>query len=146
MDTVKLLLDEKGRDVYSVRPDATVRELANLMNDKRVGAVLIRDEETTKGIVSERDLVTRVLLAGKDPDATRADEIMTRDLVVVTPSTPIREAMAVMTERRCRHLPVLEEGRLEGIVSIGDTTRWDSRDQEFKIRKLHDYVTRKYPG
>jgi len=146
MDIVKTLLNEKGREVYSVPPDASVRTLATLMHEKRVGAILVSHGEIPLGIVSERDLVTRVLLQGRDPDATRAEEVMTRDLVAVTESTPIREAMAVMTNRRCRHLPVIEEGRLSGIVTIGDATRWDSRGQRFEIHKLKEYVARKYPA
>lgn len=145
MDQVKRLLDEKGSDVHSVPPNATVWDASRAMAERRVGAVLVMEEGRVAGIFSERDLLVRVLLAGRDAKATPVSEVMSKDLVYITPDTPIREAMAVMTERRCRHLPVIGDGGLLGVVSIGDCTRWHSRDQEYTIRHLEDFIHNKYP-
>jgi CBS domain-containing protein len=123
-----------------------VREAAVFMADHHVGALLVMERDQTLGIVTERDFLTKVLITGADPSGTPVSEVMARDLVVVTPETPVKEAMRVMTERRCRHLPVLEEGRLVGLVSIGDCTRWVSRDQEYTIRHLTEYIHNRYPG
>ena len=145
MGTVSTLIQEKGAEVVAVPAEESVLNLARLMAEKHIGAVLVREGETPVGIVSERDLTTRVLLPGLDPGATRAREIMTRDLVAVSPSATVQEAMAVMTHQRCRHLPVMEGSELVGLVSIGDCTRWVSRDQSVVIRHLRDYIADKYP-
>ncbi|MGA9752348.1 MAG: CBS domain-containing protein [Acidobacteriota bacterium] len=146
MDTVKRILEEKGTEVFSVSPETTVMDAAHLMSEHRIGAVLIMAAGHVRGIFSERDLLQRVLLRGSNSESLPVSEVMSTDMVYVTPDTPVREAMAVMTERRCRHLPVMEEGRLCGMVSIGDCTRWVSRDQDFTIRHLTDYIANKYPG
>jgi CBS domain-containing protein len=146
MDTVKRILEEKGADVFSVSPETTVMDVARLMSEHRIGAVLVMAAGHVRGIFSERDLLQRVLLRGSNPESLPVSEVMSTDMVYVTPDTPVREAMAVMTERRCRHLPVMDEGRLCGLVSIGDCTRWVSLDQDFTIRHLTDYIANKYPG
>ncbi len=112
----------------------------------RVGAVLVCDGTACSGIFTERDLMTRVILNGLDPTTTRVAEVMTADVACVQPSTPASEAMAIMTERRCRHLPVVEGGEIVGVISIGDLVRWDSRNQAFELRMLTDYIHGKYPG
>jgi CBS domain-containing protein len=145
-DLVSRLLQEKGREVVSASPGTTVKESAEMMARHRIGAILILEEEQVAGIFSERDLLTRVVLKGLDPAATPLGEVMSTDMVYVTPETPICEAMAVMTERRCRHLPVLDGGRLLGMVSIGDCTRWMSRNQDYTIHHLTHYIQNKYPG
>ena len=145
-DLVSRLLEEKGRDVFSVSPDTSVRTTAEIMAQHRIGAILVLRQEHVAGIFSERDLLTRVLLRGLDPASTPVSEVMSTDMVYVTQETPICEAMAVMTERRCRHLPVLEGGKLHGMISIGDCTRWLSRDQDYTIHHLTHYIHNKYPG
>ncbi len=95
---------------------------------------------------TERDLMTRVILARRDPATTRVADVMSDEVVYVEPTTSPAEAMAVMTERRCRHLPVAAGGELVGLVSIGDLVRWASRNQEFEIRMLTEYICGKYPG
>ncbi|MGC8723004.1 MAG: CBS domain-containing protein [Acidobacteriota bacterium] len=146
MDTVKRILEEKGAEVFSVSPETTVMDAARLMSEHRIGAVLVMASGHVRGIFSERDLLQRVLLRGSNSESLPVSEVMSTDMVYVTPDTPVREAMAVMTERRCRHLPVMDEGRLCGMISIGDCTRWVSRDQDFTIRHLTDYIANKYPG
>lgn len=142
---VKRILEEKGNDVYAVNPEATVLEAVRRMNEHRVGALMVMDGDRPVGIFSERDVLTRVLDGGKDPARTRVAEVMTTDLVCVRPETTVEEAMAVVTERRCRHLPVMEGERLHGLVSIGDLTRWIVKDQHIHIRDLVDFITGKYP-
>ena len=146
MDKVKRLIEEKGPEVYSVPPEETVWEAVRTMAGRHIGAILVIDKNQLIGIFSERDLLVRVLLTGLDPTATPIKAVMSTDMVYVTPDTPVREAMAVMTERRCRHLPVMEGQELRGMVSIGDCTRWVSRDQDYTIRHLQDYIHGKYPG
>jgi CBS domain-containing protein len=146
MDTVGKILKEKGSDVFSVTPQATVLEAVEAMSAKQVGAVLVCQDGEPVGIFSERDLMTRVILDRRDPKSTRVEDVMSRDIACVEPRTDAAEAMAIMTERRCRHLPVVEGGKITGVVSIGDLVRWESRNHRFEIRMLHDYITGKYPG
>jgi len=146
MDTIAHILKEKGTGVHHASGDVTVLGAVEMMSAKRIGALMVCEEGHPIGIFSERDLMTRVILAGKDPATTRVYEVMSRDVVFVEPSTRAEEAMAVMTERRCRHLPVVSEGRVVGLISIGDLVRWVSRNQEFHIRQLEDYICGKYPG
>jgi CBS domain-containing protein len=146
MDRMKRLLDEKGSAVFSVTPETTVWDAACAMAEHHVGAVLIMAERQVAGIFSERDLLLRVLLAGRDAKATPVQEVMSSELVYVTPDTTVHEAMAIMTERRCRHLPVMEGSELRGMVSIGDCTRFLSRDQDYTILHLTQYIHNQYPG
>ena len=140
MDSVGDILDEKGREVHSIAPDATVFEAVEMMCARRVGALLVATSTATYGIISERDVMARVILERRDPAVTRVDQVMTHAVACVRPSTAAREAMAVMTERRCRHLPVVADGGIVGLVSIGDLVRAASREQEFQIRMLTEYV------
>lgn len=146
MDTVGHILKEKGSAVHTTTPAATVLEAVEAMCSKKVGSLLVCIEGSPVGIITERDLMTDVVLAKRDPAKTRVDEVMAIDVVCVDPNTPAAEAMAIMTEKRCRHLPVLEGSQVVGLVSIGDLVRWVSRNQEFEIRMLTDYILGKYPG
>ena len=145
MDKVDRLLDEKGNDVFSVSPETTVFEAASTMADRHIGALLVLDGGKPVGIFTERDILARVLLVNADPRAMKVAEAMTKDPVVIARDTSVKEAMAIMTERRCRHLPVIENEKLVGLVSIGDCTRWVSRDQDYTIKHLTDYIHRNYP-
>ncbi len=145
MDKVERLLDEKGRDVFSVSPDTTVFDAAKTMADRHIGALLVVEGGKPVGIFTERDILARVLLECKDARAMKVGEAMTKDPVVIGRDTSVKEAMAIMTERRCRHLPVIEDETLVGLVSIGDCTRWVSRDQDYTIKHLNDYIHRNYP-
>ena len=140
MDTVEDILRDKGYVVHFIGPRATVLQAVELMCSRRVGALLVADTKATLGIISERDVLTRVILERRDPADTRVDQVMTHAVACVRPNTNTREAMAVMTERRCRHLPVVTDGAVIGMVSIGDLVRWVSREQEIEIRMLTEYV------
>ncbi len=146
MDTISHILKEKGPEIHHTAPDTTVLRAVEMMCAVRVGALMVCEGGKPVGMFTERDLMTRVILAGRDPSKTRLDEVMSRDVAYVEPSTRAEEAMAVMTEKRCRHLPVVSGGKVVGLVSIGDLVRWLSRNQEFHIRALQDYITGKYPA
>ena len=135
------ILDEKGSTVYRVAPTDSMLHAVETMSEKHVGALLVCEDDRPVGIVTERDVMTRLILRGRDPRSTTVAVAMTREVVVVEPSTSIDEAMAIMTQRRCRHLPVVHDGRIVGMVSIGDIVRHLSSEQEFEIRMLTDYVS-----
>ncbi len=132
------MLAETTRPVSCVNPETTVIESVRLMNEQNIGAVLVMDDDKLKGIFTERDALTKVLGDGKDPINTKISEVMTRDPVFVDPSTTVEEAMGIVTGRRVRHLPILHNGKLVGIVSSGDLTHWLVRDREGEIRELVD--------
>lgn len=141
MESLGEILDEKGRAVFTTTPEATVFEAVEMMASKHVGALLVCEGDVPAGILSERDVMMRVILERRDPALTRVADVMTRNVVCVEPSTPGEEAMAIMTNQRCRHLPVVSGGHVQGVVSIGDLVRCAARAQEFEIRMLVDYVS-----
>src|SRR5512143_58132 len=126
-DTLKLVLDDKGRAVRTVEPEESVLAAVRTMNEHGIGAMLVMENGQTVGIFTERDVLRRVVAAGRDPAGTPVRDVMTKKIVCVSPSTTVEESMAIVTELRCRHLPVLEDGRVHGLVSIGDLTRWVTR-------------------
>ncbi len=146
MDTIGQILKEKGSAVHTAAPKDSVLQAVDTMCGRKVGSLIVCDQGSPVGIITERDLMTDVVLARRDPAATRVEEVMATDVVCVDPSTPAEEAMAIMTEKRCRHLPVVDEGRIVGVVSIGDLVRWASRNREYEVRMLTDYIHGKYPG
>jgi CBS domain-containing protein len=141
METLGDILKEKGRVVFTTTPEATVIEAVEMMAAKRVGALLVCVDEAPVGILSERDVMMRVILARKDPVKTTVEDVMTSDVICAEPTTRGEEAMAIMTDRRVRHLPVVSNGRVQGVISIGDLVRCATRAQEFEIRMLTDYVS-----
>jgi CBS domain-containing protein len=146
MDTAGQILKEKGSTVYTIPPTATVFQAVETMAEKRIGALLVCEENAPCGIFTERDLMNQVILAKRDPATTTVGEAMSKEVVCIEPRTTMAEAMAIMTERRCRHLPVVEEANIVGLVSIGDLVRWESRNHSFHVRMLTDYICGKYPG
>ncbi len=144
--TLGMILQEKGSAVHSVAPDATVLDAVRMMNRAGIGSLLVLNGDEVIGIFTERDVLRRVVDAGFDASATTVAKVMTRELVTVGPATTITEAMTVVTEKRCRHLPVMDGERLLGLISIGDLTRWYTRSQEIQIRDLVNYITGRYPG
>lgn len=146
MPTLQAVLETKSKAIHATTPSATVMEAVDEMCRARVGALLVRAGEKPVGMLSERDLLTRVVLARRDPATTRVADVMTNDVVCIDCDVSPEHAMAVMTERRCRHLPVVLDGRVIGIVSIGDLVRWMSRNQEYEIKMLDEYLAGKYPG
>jgi CBS domain-containing protein len=145
LDTLSAVLTTKGHTVHSVSPAATVLEAVRKMNGERIGALLVCADNEVVGILTERDVLIRVVDEGRDPTVTAVSDVMTREVVAVKPSMTVEEAMAVVTERRCRHLPVMDGSQLVGLVSIGDLTQWMSRNQEIHIQDLVNFITDKYP-
>jgi CBS domain-containing protein len=139
---VEKILEQKGPRVETVAPQAMVIEAVQRMNEKRIGALLVIEGERPVGIFTERDVLTRVVGRRLDPNKTPVSEVMTRQLITINPASTVQEAMMVVTDTRCRHLPVLDGGKLVGMISIGDLTRWVVRDQQRTIDDLYDYVRR----
>jgi len=138
---ISALLDRKGRSVYSVSPTMTVCEAVTEMNRQRVGSVLVLDDGKLVGIFTERDVLRRVVGAGVDPRRTLVSEVMTAGVISITPESTVEETMVLFTEKRCRHLPVLEHGRLVGTISIGDITRWMADAHRAEAEHLKNYIT-----
>ena len=141
MSTVSEILGDKGGDVLRIDAGASVFEAVQQMVEANVGSLLVTDGGDIAGIVTERDYLRRVTLEGRTDHDTGVGEIMSAPLVVVTPDTEIDECMAVMTDRRIRHLPVVEGGEVVGVVSIGDIVKFKSKQQSFEIQYLTDYIT-----
>jgi len=140
MKTVRDLLAGKSRDVWSIGPDQTVYDAIALMSERGIGAVLVLDGAELVGILSERDYARRVILKGKASRETQVREIMTTNLIHVTHERTIEDCMAIMTTSRIRHLPVLHEGKLAGILSIGDIVKAMISDKQAHIDQLEDYI------
>ena len=135
------VLKHKGRIVHSVAPESTVRDAVRLMNRQRIGAVLVRDEGALVGIFTERDVLVRVVDAERDPRTTLIQEVMTRNVVTVSPEMRVGEALRLITERRTRHLPVMEERELLGLVSIGDLSGWSTQFLQAEVDQLERYIS-----
>lgn len=141
MNQVSEILDEKGADVLQIEADASVFEAVKEMVEANVGSLLVSEGGEITGIVTERDYLRRVALEGRTDKETAVGEIMSSPLIVVTAQTTIDECMAVMTDRRIRHLPVVDGGEVVGVVSIGDVVKFKSKKQSFEIQYLNDYIT-----
>ena len=140
MLTVRELLAKKGSEVWSVSPDATVYDALQLMAARNVGAVLVLDDGELAGILSERDYARQVILKGKASRDTPVRDIMTTAVVSVSPERTIDDCMSLMTERRIRHLPVLQSDVLLGVLSIGDVVKAVISEKEFHIEQLESYI------
>lgn len=141
MKTVRDLLKQKGRDVWSIAPDSTVYDALKLLAEKNIGALLVIDAGRPVGIFSERDYARQVILKGKASKDTPVREVMTSKVVFVRPEQSIEECMALMTDKRFRHLPILEEGALVGILSIGDVVKAVISEKDFLIEQLANYIS-----
>lgn len=140
------ILQNKGREMWTISPEAMVYDAIQLMNEKKVGALPVLDGARVVGIVSERDYMSKVILEGKSSKETPVRDIMTRRVVTVTRDQTISECMRIITEERVRHLPVVEDGALIGIVSIGDLVKWIIATQRITIEQLEKYIAGSYPG
>ena len=145
-DPIDLILEQKGNDVYSIPPQATVYEALDMMAEREVGALPVIDGTDLVGMFSERDYARKVILAGRSSREMKVREIMSSPVISVQPSTTIDECMQHMTDKRCRHLPVVEDGRVVGLVSLGDLVNWIINVQEQTIHELEDYISGDYPG
>jgi CBS domain-containing protein len=141
MRTVQDILRTKGTAVWSVAPDTTVYDALRLMAEKNIGAVLVLKEERIVGVLSERDLARKVALQGRTPQETKAEEIMSQRVVGVGPDQTVEQCMAVMTDKRIRHLPVVDGDEVIGVISIGDVVKTIISHQEFMIEQLENYIT-----
>jgi len=141
-DPIAKVLGHKGNDVETIAPETMVIVAVHKMNAHKIGALLVVDRERPVGIFTERDVLVRVVAAGLDPKTTPVNEVMTRNPVVVQSSVTVKEALFVISTKRCRHLPVVDDAGVCGLISIGDLTSWLVRDQQRTIEDLHDYMTR----
>jgi CBS domain-containing protein len=135
------ILEEKSADVLQIDGGATVFEAITKMVDANVGSLLVTEDGEVAGIMTERDYLRRVTLQGRTDKETAVRDIMSSPLVVATPETSIDECMAMMTDRRIRHLPVVDGGEVVGVISIGDLVKFRSKQQAFEIKYLTDYIT-----
>lgn len=145
-NTIGSLLREKGHDIWALSPEASVYDAAQMMVDKRVGALLVMAGDKLIGMVSERDYASRFILPGKHAKDVRVSEIMTSPVFYVSPEHTVDDCMRIITDRRIRHLPVVESGKVVGLVSIGDLVKRIVREQGETILHLESYITGKYPG
>jgi CBS domain-containing protein len=140
MTLVRQLLDRKGRAIFSVEPDAPVLEAVRAMAAHQVGALLVMQGEALRGIVSERDYARKVILKGRSSADTPVRDIMTAEVLTVTPETSVQTCMQLMTDKRVRHLPVTADGRVIGMISIGDLVKAVIAEQQQHIEQLESYI------
>jgi CBS domain-containing protein len=145
LDRVSLILSRKGSDIWSLPPEASVYSAIELMADRHVGALLVIDRGELVGIISERDYARKVILNGKSSKETFVREIMTPDPHTISPHCPVHEAMEVMTNLRVRHLPIVECGKVVGMLSIGDLVNWVISSQDHAIEQMEHFITGQYP-
>ncbi len=140
MKTVREILDQKGREVFTIEADQSVLNAIKMLADKGIGALVVQKDGKTVGLFSERDYTCKVVLTGKRSENTPVGDIMSQKLLVVHPDTSIQDCMVLMTEKRVRHLPVVEDGRLVGLVSIGDIVKDIISQQQVVIEQLEQYI------
>lgn len=141
MTTVNDLLRDKDSDLYTIGPDATVLETLELMAEKNIGAVLVMDGGRLIGLMTERDYARKVALAGRHSYDTSVRDVMTTHVAFISPTKTVEECLALMTDKRFRHLPVMENDQLIGLVSIGDLVKAIIADQRFMIEQLEQYIS-----
>jgi len=140
MKTIRQILTDKGSEIWTVSPDQTVFEAIQLMAIRRIGALLVMEEQQLSGIVSERDYAREVILQGRSSKDTPVKDIMSTSVISVAPDSRIEESLSLMTEHRVRHLPVLEQDRVVGVISIGDLVKEIIKEQQTTIEQLESYI------
>lgn len=140
MQSVNQLLDQKGHDLYAVRSDDVVFDAIKMMADQRVGALLVMEDNQLKGVVSERDYARKVILNGKSSRSTHVGEIMTSEVITVSPHQSVDDCLKIMTGYKIRHLPVVEDDVVVGVLSIGDLVKSKLEDQQRQIESLEQYI------
>ena len=145
-DTIAMVLKEKGQNIWSLDPEALVYDAIEMMANKHVGALLVTSGGKLVGIISERDYARKVILQERSSKQTQVKEIMTSSVIVVRPGQTVEDCMRLMTENRIRHLPVVENEKVLGVVSIGDLVKWVVSAQAETIHQLQHYIAGSYPG
>jgi len=140
------ILKAKGNDAWTIGPDAWVIDAIRLMGEKNIGALVVTENDEVVGLISERDYSRKIILKGKTSRDTRVGEVISSPVISVLPETPITECMEVMNSERIRHLPVMAEGKLVGVVSIGDVVNWIIRSLHGTVEQLKGYISGQYPG
>lgn len=141
MKLVTHLLDNKGRHIISIAPDASVFDAIKLMAEKAVGSLIVMKDDELVGIITERDYARKVIIKGRSSETTRVEEIMTVDVLTASSSDTVNACMELMTERKIRHLPVVEDNRVIGMISIGDLVQAIIADQQEAIEHLENYIS-----
>ena len=141
MNTVRQLLKVKGEHVWTISKESTVLDSLELMAEKRIGSLVVIEDGQVAGIFTERDYARRVGHDRRKPEETRIEEVMTRELITVNPTQTVNECMVLMTDNHIRHLPVLDEGHLVGIISVGDVVKDMIEELEFHVEQLKSYIT-----
>ena len=140
------ILRHKGNRVVTTSPTTTVYDAIAKMVEHNVGSILITDGDKLAGIFTERDYLRRIILQGRTSKSTRIEEVMTADVIRAAPQATLKECMGAMTERRCRHLPVVDDGKLIGIISLGDCVKALLNKAEARVQNLTEYITGQYPA
>ena len=147
MDTpVAALIERKGSAVHAVASTITIAEAVAEMNKKRIGCIVILDAGRIAGIFTERDVLRRVVGADIDPKTTLVADVMTRNVHTIGPETTVEQTMALFAEKRCRHIPVVENGQLKGLISIGDISRWIAETSKAEADHLKNYIAGGFPA
>lgn len=141
MKLVKNILDSKGKDIWHVAPGDSVLDAIKMMAEKGVGALLVMDGENLAGILSERDYARKVILKGRSSEKTPVKDIMTAEVICANPEQSVEECMSLMTDKRIRHLPVVQDEKVVGVLSIGDLVKAIIEEQHFTIKQLEMYIT-----
>ncbi|MGI8669863.1 MAG: CBS domain-containing protein [Aridibacter sp.] len=140
MKLVRHILDTKGNEIWHTTPEDSVLDAIKLMAEKKIGALLVMENENLSGIVSERDYARKVILQGKSSRETPVKDIMTAEVTIINPQETVEKCMALMTEKRMRHLPVVEDDKVIGVISIGDLVKAIIAEQQFQIEQLESYI------
>lgn len=143
---ISALLERKGSAVYSVTATMSIADAVAEMNRHRVGCVIVFSGDRLAGVFTERDVLRRVVGAGIDPRVMRVADVMTPDVITIPPHTTIEEVMTMFAEKRCRHLPVVDDGRLIGLISIGDVSRWVADSHRAEAEHLKNYIAGGFPA
>lgn len=140
MKTIRQLLESKGRDIWSISPEATVYDAIKLMAEKEIGALMAMDGSRPAGIISERDYARKIILKGRSSRETKVRDIMTTNVIYADMEQSVEGCMALMTDKRIRHLPILDDGKLVAVISIGDLVKSIIAEQKFVIEQLESYI------